>query len=491
MYNLITQHRKEKVKGGDANAAISYLRGKAGNDSYFFGKYTLSNENRLENLFWADGTIRIDYECFGDVLTFDSTYNRNVYNNPLVIFSGSNHHGHTIIFGCGLLVNEDIDLYKWLLEIFLEAMGNKHPMAVVTDRDLSMREAIKQVFPYATHRLCAWHLHRNACEKVKNSGFLNDFKKLIYDNVSVEQFEVMWGDMVARYNLSSSSWVDQTYELRNLWALAYLSNQFFGRIRTTSQCEEINSLIKVYVRKKDTLLEFINNIETVISHYRNNERVAEFNSKYTDPVLVTSLPTLEGFAAKTFTRNMFRDVRKEIEGACAMNIELVIQDGEKLYLKCNSFRMPEIDHVVEFDRVGGMLRCECLWFKNQGIPCMHIFAYLKHQHVEVTPEHLVCKRWTKNDKSDFMKSNVDDPSDSDMVLKCRLGVLGVECSRLMDVACKNSSDFVEAMNGIVNTITKLQKRGENPCNCNLDDDYVIDPLVVKSKGAPKKSKFKQ
>ncbi|RYQ84688.1 hypothetical protein Ahy_B10g104141 [Arachis hypogaea] len=142
-------------------------------------------------------------------------------------------------------------------------------------------------------------------------------------------------------------------------------------------------------------------------------------------LLVTSLPTLEGFAIKTFTRNMFREVRKEIKGACAMNTKLVIQDGGKLYFKCNIFGMPEIDHVVEFDRVRGMLRC-------------------------------------------------------------------TEYSRLMDVACKNSSDFVEAMNEIVNTITKLQKQGENPCNGNLDDDYIVDPLVVKSKGAPKKnSKFKQ
>ncbi|XLS94876.1 hypothetical protein HN51_070884 [Arachis hypogaea] len=62
----------------------------------------------------------------------------------------------------------------------------------------------------------------------------------------------------------------------------------------------------------------------------------------------------------------------------------------------------------------------------------------------------------------------------------------------MDVACKNSSDFVEAINVVVNTITKLQKRGENPRNGNLDDDYVVDLLVVKSKEAPKKnSKFKQ
>ncbi|XLR10620.1 hypothetical protein S83_038558, partial [Arachis hypogaea] len=167
-------------------------------------------------------------------------------------------------------------------------------------------------------------------------------------------------------------------------------------------------------------------------------------------------------------------------------------DGGKLYFKCNIFGVPEIHHVVEFDRVRGILRCECLWFENRGIPCMHIFACLKHQHVEVIPKSLVCKRWTKNAKSDFMKSNVDDPSDSDKVLKCRLGVLGAECSRLMDLACKNSSDFVEAMNSIVDTITKLQKRGENPCNANLDDDCVGDPLVVKSKGAPKKnSKFKQ
>ncbi|XLT39469.1 hypothetical protein HN873_070761 [Arachis hypogaea] len=134
-------------------------------------------------------------------------------------------------------------------------------------------------------------------------------------------------------------------------------------------------------------------------------------------------------------------------------------DGGKLYFKCNIFGVPEIHHVVEFDRIREILCCECLWFENRGIPCMHIFTCLKHQHVEVIPESLVCKRWTKNTKSDFMKSNVDDPSDSDKVLKCRLGVLGAECSRLMDLAY---------------------------------DDCVGDPLVVKSKGAPKKnSKFKQ
>ncbi|KAL4306227.1 hypothetical protein AHAS_Ahas16G0157200 [Arachis hypogaea] len=144
--------------------------------------------------------------------TCNPTPERNVYNKPLVIFFDSNHHGQTDIFGCGLLVNEDIGSYKWLLQIFLEAMGNKHPRSVVIDGDLSMREVIKQVYPYAIHQLCTWHLHRNACKKVKNNGFLNDFKKFIYANVSVEEFEVKGENMVEKYNLSSNSWADQTYE---------------------------------------------------------------------------------------------------------------------------------------------------------------------------------------------------------------------------------------------------------------------------------------
>ena len=36
--------------------------------------------------------------------------------------------------------------YVWLLENFVEAMGGKCPVSVITDGDLSMRNAIKKVF---------------------------------------------------------------------------------------------------------------------------------------------------------------------------------------------------------------------------------------------------------------------------------------------------------------------------------------------------------
>ncbi|XP_015972922.2 protein FAR1-RELATED SEQUENCE 5-like [Arachis duranensis] len=92
LYNHIDRYRRSKLKNGDANAAINYLIGKSNNDPLFFGKYTFTSDERLEHIFWADGQSIIDYHCFGDIVAFDSTYKKNKYNKPLVIFSGCNYH---------------------------------------------------------------------------------------------------------------------------------------------------------------------------------------------------------------------------------------------------------------------------------------------------------------------------------------------------------------------------------------------------------------
>lgn len=87
-------------------------------------------------------------------------------NYPLVIFFGCNHHSQINIFGCVLVSDETTETYKWVLKAFLEAMGNKHLKVVVTDGNGATREAIRYIFSDTSHRLCGWHLHKNACEHV-------------------------------------------------------------------------------------------------------------------------------------------------------------------------------------------------------------------------------------------------------------------------------------------------------------------------------------
>ncbi|KAL4356775.1 hypothetical protein AHAS_Ahas09G0120400 [Arachis hypogaea] len=74
MDNRIERTRHAKLIGGDFNATISYLLEKADVDPMTMARYSANDESRLTNLFWADDICRADYQCFGDVLAFDTNY---------------------------------------------------------------------------------------------------------------------------------------------------------------------------------------------------------------------------------------------------------------------------------------------------------------------------------------------------------------------------------------------------------------------------------
>ncbi|XP_071917291.1 protein FAR1-RELATED SEQUENCE 5-like [Coffea arabica] len=101
--NVVDQFHRNALEVGDASQVLAYLDGRAN-----------------------DSQSRLDYQYFGDVLVFDSTYRTNAYRKPLVILVSVNHHYVTTIFGYALIADETKDTYKWVLETFLEAMEKKH-----------------------------------------------------------------------------------------------------------------------------------------------------------------------------------------------------------------------------------------------------------------------------------------------------------------------------------------------------------------------------
>ncbi|KAH9782936.1 protein FAR1-RELATED SEQUENCE [Citrus sinensis] len=92
------------------------------------------------------------YKEFGDVVTFDTTYLTNKYDMPFAPFVGVNHHGHSILFGCGLISHEDIETFTWLFRTWLSCMSNSAPNGIITDQDRAMKVAIQNVFPNTRHR---------------------------------------------------------------------------------------------------------------------------------------------------------------------------------------------------------------------------------------------------------------------------------------------------------------------------------------------------
>ncbi|XP_025628567.1 protein FAR1-RELATED SEQUENCE 5-like [Arachis hypogaea] len=71
--NYIERNLRSKIIEGDVNATLNYLHGKAEDEPIMIVRHSLTDDDKLEHLFWADDLSQFDYQYFGDVLAFDST----------------------------------------------------------------------------------------------------------------------------------------------------------------------------------------------------------------------------------------------------------------------------------------------------------------------------------------------------------------------------------------------------------------------------------
>ncbi|WOK96747.1 protein FAR1-RELATED SEQUENCE 5-like [Canna indica] len=161
-YNCISREkRKAKIENEDSIELVQHFLNKSNNESNFFWNVEVDDEKRLMNFFFRDNRCRIDYEFFGDVLSFDTTYRTNKYGLVCAPFVGINHHNENVMFGLAFLSDETKSSLEWLFKVFLESMGGKQPYMIFTNQCQAMI-AIQIVFSCSHHRLCQWHINQNA-----------------------------------------------------------------------------------------------------------------------------------------------------------------------------------------------------------------------------------------------------------------------------------------------------------------------------------------
>ncbi|XP_019161008.1 PREDICTED: protein FAR1-RELATED SEQUENCE 5-like [Ipomoea nil] len=114
----------EFMREGDAQMVISKYLAKKADDKNMFFDYEMNEQDNLALLFWADGVARQNYGAFGDVVSFDATYQTNRYKLVFVPFTGVDNHKRFVTFGAGLIDREDVESYRWILQKFKDAMAN-------------------------------------------------------------------------------------------------------------------------------------------------------------------------------------------------------------------------------------------------------------------------------------------------------------------------------------------------------------------------------
>ncbi|KAK9911237.1 hypothetical protein M0R45_035158 [Rubus argutus] len=380
----------------DAQSAIAVMHGAALKDSQFYCKFSVDAEGRLANLFWRDSVSLVDYTTFGDVLIFDSTYKTNIYKRPLCMFVGTNNHRATILYGCAILWNEQIDTYTWLLETFLESMNGKMPVSVLTDGDESMHRAIVDVFPNARHRICSWHIGRNFGSNLHDPSIVKDFTHLIHIACRPGEWETHWAEMVEMHGLGDKAWINMMFEKRDRWAEAFFEGNFFGGMTSTQRCEAMNKDIKAGINNQSKIFEILAIIKNTLSRIRNNVIKDDYNSRFSKPVPTTHMWHLERQVANTFTHDMYIAIKQQIKHEKKFIISRRFDfEGSRVY-RLTQYEQPNRTWTVDYmvGETNPQFTCSCQLFQSDGIPCSHMFCVMKSEQIDHLPESLILNRWT-------------------------------------------------------------------------------------------------
>ncbi|KAH6770461.1 hypothetical protein C2S52_015264 [Perilla frutescens var. hirtella] len=390
---------KAYIIGVDAQMILNKLFLKRESCSAFTFEYAVDQNDQLTRIFWADPIARKNYTMFGDVVSFDATYSTNRYNMIFAPFTGKDNHGKCVTFGAGLLCNEDIESYSWLLSRFKDCMGQA-PRMIITDQDPAIKIAVERVLIGTRHRLCMWHIMLKIPDKVpiilrKNEVFTKKFNAIVWsDLIEPLEFEERWGGIINEFGLTDNDWFKSMYAIREYWIPAYFREFSMGGLfRTTSASESVNNFYCRYLSPTSNLVEFFMHFESALDSQRHANEQLNSTDESCAPHLKTPL-SIEKHAATIYTTTMFLKVQEDIVSACFVCRVEKITDHESTreYFvdDCNTGMF-----TVVLNKLDSSLTCSCKKFVMVGLLCSHMFLIMKNLKFTTIPEIYVVSRWTK------------------------------------------------------------------------------------------------
>lgn len=391
--------------GVDAQSLLAFVKVVQTSDPAFYYAIQVDDEDRLSSVFWVDTRSRIAYNCFSDVISFDTTYQVNQYKMPFAPFIGVNHHRQSVLFGCALLADETESTFIWLFTTWLEAMSGRQPGLIMTDYDSAISRAVESVFPKSRHRYCKRHILSKMPKEIGHvfsslpKTFQVEFEKCINNSETPEEFESAWQLLLDKCSLRGNEWLQSLYNDRKLWVSTYARDTFFAGMYSIQPSKSVSSLFDGYVNAGTTLQDLAEQYERALDGRYEKEVRAEFETFYTKPVLKTPLP-MEKQAAEVYTRKLFLVFQDEIYESLVLAVKSSLDDGLS-----KTFEVARFDEEHKVYRVGiniadQIASCSCKMFEFEGILCRHVIAVCKATNIFLLPQHYILKRWTKNAKEE-------------------------------------------------------------------------------------------
>ncbi|CAM0873664.1 unnamed protein product [Alopecurus aequalis] len=442
----------------------------------FYYRVDADEDRRVRSIFWTHAKSRADYMCFGDAITFDTTYKCNLYEMPVGLFVGVNNHFQCCLLGCVILREETAEAFKWAFRTFLKAMKGKHPQTILTDQCRQMELAICAEMPHTAHRWCKWHVLKNAKEHLgciykKGSDFRTEFDILLNFMMTPQEFEAGWSQIIEKYQLGRNTYLKQVYDIRDKWAKPYFKGQFCGSMTSTQRNECMNHALKTYVNRCAPLNRFFMQYNKMLADRCGEEDAEQAHTKQVVKVLRSGVP-VEKHAYKVYTHKMFSIFSDQLFKAGSYIVR-TSEDGHVFHVEhIDAERRAswcQIKYDMHVDIAKEEYVCECGLFDHTGMLCCHILKVMVHCGVSKIPKKYIVKRWTRNAR-DVLPEDIrcyQKDGETNVSKTYRNHVLYMKALELVKLGDRSMESFAVAM--------RYLDKGKNELLALSADDQEIPP----------------
>ncbi|KAI3875220.1 hypothetical protein MKX03_008918 [Papaver bracteatum] len=477
--NLIDKLRNARLGEGDAVAILKYFTKMGSQGLGFYSSVDVDDTGHLRSLFWAYGRSREEYKEFGEVIYFDTTYLVNRYDMPFAPFVGVNHHGESILLGCGLVIHEDTDSFVWLFTQWIDCMSGCAPPAIITYQAKAMQNAIEIVFPNIRHRWCIWHVMKKFPEKFKShsnySRITYTMKKVVYNSQYPSEFETKWMEMLQKYELCDNEWIKDLYEGRHRWVPCFLNDCFWDGMQSIQRSESMNSFFDGYLGPKTTLKQFVEQFERATRDKAEKETVADAET-CSKLIPTATFFEMEKQMQGMYTLSKFKDFKNELTSK--MYCELIKQEEDPLgtfkYVTRASVWIEGIDgqkiqKQMNFDVVfysnSCEVSCSCRMFEFEGILCRHALNVLIRHVIKLLPDKYIKTRWRKDVKMSHTSMKANNGFWQNTIERDRYNNLSIIFSEVADMAVKSEPGFNDLKKLLVLQLDLLKKNNASNEQC--------------------------
>ncbi|KAM3406648.1 hypothetical protein ACQJBY_000614 [Aegilops geniculata] len=431
----------------------TFARIKAKDPTFGYTGLQLDSNWRVRPLLWTSGQS-LQYQYFGDVIIFDTTYRSDKSGTPFGLFVGVNNNFETILLGGVLMINEKTESYKWVLSQFFQLMGREHPKTILTDRCEAIEEAVLEVLPSTTHRWFKWNVLRRAKDYLgfhytKTSSFRVGLHKILNDTLTDDEFERAWEMLLEEHGLENHPFLKEIYEVRHKWVKAYFSDTFCATLTSTQKSESAKHFLKQHGVPRDCSMElFAEQYEKLRSDQQPDYGFPEQSTTMDEIALRTNLP-IEKHASEVYTRPVYEQFVQAIRESKPYVVEAVIP-SLRYIARCPSSesrkKWSRVQYEVNVREDGEAFMCVCKQFEHTGMLCCHAVKVMIHLGVCEIPRLHVMPRWTAKPLQCQMHCRGEPRTDT--CQQCRHSAMHDQFLDLARLACEDDRCYEIVMRGI-------------------------------------------